>query len=409
MTLTLTKAFAAHGLRAYVNGEPGMVLPMSEEIHGAIAADELAKTGKTVSAGQLIVMANRKGEVLNMGARNDIRLAITRKDGTEDLIGGAYGNYDRVADAHAVIALKREAKRDAKNVVRENERIAKEYASAIQRGETPEEPTYREPKFADDAFDKVVAYVSAVETYLANTIEHSFDVEAKSNALDGLSRLKGAQKNVLDAEDLAKAREARELRQRIGELNPNHADAVKPAATAYQADDAGVAASDAVDTLSIEGQGFSDRQMSMLRANPTLCNEVFSVLTTTPPGRLTARKLDHADFETAEQELGRFEEMAWSKTALDGIVEVLKDRMPGYNFKAKIYEVEGADVMLMRDDVGAYLYAWDSASRVAEINVKDEVLYTFTEKDVPSEDELDALRRQVHDMTFEVPDEISFG
>lgn len=408
-THDLKKAFADFGMRAYYNGEPARVLALSPAVYAKMLDGELAKTGQTVSEGQMIVTAAGKGTVLNMGARNDLQFVIPRKDGSEEIVRGGYGNTDRLADAHAILALQRDAKRDAKNVARENERLAKEFAAAIQRGETVEEPEYRQNKFADDAFDKANTFVEAVETYLAQNTVHGYDAESVTQSGTAIERLRRSMKNVLDDEDLAKAKEARELRQRIGELNTDHEKALPPKAAVYEAEDAGQAARDAVESLDLGGEGFSARQMAMLSSNTVLSKEVFGVLTTTPIQAVTARMLSRVDFETAEQELGRFEEMDWSTKAVAGIREVLKERMPGYDFRAKIYEIEGADVMLVQDPVGSYLYSWDSASRVAEINVKDQILYTFTEKDVPSDAELEDLRRIAHDLSFDATEEITFG
>jgi len=62
----------------------------------------------------------------------------------------------------------------------------------------------------------------------------------------------------------------------------------------------------------------------------------------------------------------------------------------------------------VRDHVGAYLYSWDSASRVAEINVRDRVLSTFTEADVPTDEMIDAARVTVQELRYDNGAEIDF-
>ena len=128
----------------------------------------------------------------------------------------------------------------------------------------------------------------------------------------------------------------------------------------------GDGAARAVDSVIAESEGFNEMQMLAQAPNEPLTEEVFGALTSTPPEEIPIFQLSDADHETALRRFEAREEAAWAEPARSRVAGILAERMPDYRFETRFFEHESADVMLVRDHAGAYLYAWDSATRAVD-------------------------------------------
>ncbi|MFG6084239.1 hypothetical protein ACEUZ9_000488 [Paracoccus litorisediminis] len=403
---TLKEAFAEGGMRATYKGQTAIILPIDQATYAAMGAAELSKVGQGVAAGNMLVSwtedGQRRGSVLDAFAGNDLAFKISRTDGQE----GTFNASNITNAVKRLIEASREDIRERKALIESNAKLKADHEAAIAAGEKVEEPVYGVPTYADGAFAKIPALTRTIQASIAAAVNDGWaDIREKSELLMAAHELGKVQANSLTREEMAKVAEARALRQAIGEIKGT----VKAELGPYEAEDAGLAAREAVEALEIQGRGFSDVQMAALAGNSVIRKEVFSVLTTTDVHDLTAMMLDHQDFRLAQQTMARFEEKNWAPEAIGNIRKVLADRIPGYDFDARVYTTEGADVMLVRDHVGCYLYSWDSASRVPEIDVNGKILQTASENDVPSDEQLEALRTELKDLRYDNGAEIDFG
>ncbi len=405
MPLTIREAFAAHALRAEYESQPAMVLPVTDRIAANLADGALPD--QDVEPGQLLVAWNengaRRGKVLEQNAGNDVVFLIPRSDGTDVRVPAS----SLRSAALRLIGMAREDVRDRRDALAENDAAQEAFDAAVERGETPEPVVPRIPAFADGAFDRVDDVIRCVDAGIARTLDDPFaDIVAKSAALAARYDMGRANANVLTPEQMERITTARALREEIGALQPEHPQALAPAGQPYRGEGK---AKNSVDAMDISGQGFSAAQMSAVAGNPVLVREVFSVLTTTPAQDLVAKHLDATGFASVVQDLARHAENDWSVDALASVGAVLADRMPGYRFDTRMYTKDDTDILLVRDHAGAYLYAWDRESRVAEINVNDRILSTYSEADVPGDDDLHALRIAVREMRHDNGAEIDFA
>jgi len=408
MPQNIKTAFTENALRAEFRGKSAKVLPIPAVLLANFDQDALAQSvGQTVQVGTLLVGwmegAERRGMVLNPNAGNDLTFLIPLTGGGDERVPA--GNLQRAAVR--LFEMGRESVRDHVRVAEANEALRAEHQKALTKDPDAAEPEYQTPRFPIDAFARVPGLLSCVEDGIRATLEDPFtDIAAKSQAYAAQYEIGRANANVLTLEQMGKVTEYRVLREEIGALQPGHALALARPAAAYGGD--GEAARDLIEALPVRGSGFTVAQMSAIAGNPVISREVFGALTTTPPMQLNAKVLSAQDYGLVVQELGRHEERTWAPQALGRISEILGDRIPGYQFQARLFSKEDADVLMVRDHVGAYLYSWDSASRVAEINVRDRVLSTYTELDVPSDQVIDAARVAVQELRYDNGEEIDF-
>lgn len=407
MPLNVKTAFAQNAMRAEFRGLPAKVLPLTTELMAEFDAAELAASvGRTVQAGNLLVGwmegAERRGMVLNPNAQNELTFLIPLTAGGDERVPA--GDLQRAAVR--LFEMGRESVRDHVRVAEENERLRAEHGKALEKDPDAPAPELLQPRHPADAFGRVAGLLSCVQAGITSTLEDPFaDIVARSKAYAAQYEIGRANANVLTPEQMSRVTEYRALREGIGGLQPTHELALAPPAATYEGD--GEAARELLDEIPV-GTGFNAAQMSAMAANPVIVKEVFGALTTTPAMQLGARMLSAQDRELVLQDLARHEERTWAPEALNRISEILGDRMPGYRFEAQLFSKDEADVLLVRDHVGAYLYSWDSASRVAEINVRDRVLSTYTEAAVPSDEQIEAARAALQELRYDNGTEIDF-
>lgn len=407
MPTSINDAFKTRGIRAEFEGMPAMVVPVDT----ALAADlDQGKIKQGVTAGQMLLSWNdgtsRNGKVINADARTDITLLIKRNDG-----GDLRVPANRMTDATiALVQAEASARENAAAVEKANEEARTAYQDALARGEQAAEPEDREPEFAENAFARVDGLVSCVkESQLAIKADDFSDIAAKAAADSFTAKLREATRNDLTGSEKRMAEEARTLRAEIAMLNAGHAQAAEAVMPApYEGD--GEAAREMMGAMPYDPDGISAAQSSAMAANPdmNLVRRLFSVATTTPAMQVERRALSHAGFSTFAQELAKHENKEAGEAILPRMAAVTTDAMEGYKWQGKIYTKDGADILLMRDEYAAFAYAWDSESRVGELNVEATVLAQLTRDDVPTEEQLEELRATVADLRHDNGAEVNF-
>jgi hypothetical protein len=411
---TINEAFKAHGLKAEYEGMAAVVLPVTAEL----AADlDQSKIAQGVGSGQMLLSWNdgekRNGKVIHADARTDVTILIPRNDG-EDLRVSA----KRMTDAALTLLTAQKASiDDIARVDRKNTKAVTKYEEATTafeaaggRGDVPKEPKVRVAEFDADAFTKVATFVTCVkESQLAIKADPLADIAAKAAADGFTGKMRNLTRNDLTSAQKVMADEARTLKAEIAMLSPEHKDAAAgfvPAA--YEGDRE--AARDMMASLPNDPQGISAAQNSAMAQNPdmNLVNRLFSVATTTPVMQVEKRALSHAGFKTFAQELVKHVNKDAADTILPRMAAVTTDAMEGYKWGGQVYTKDGADILLMRDEYAAFAYAWDSESRVGEINVEATVLQNLTAEDVPTKDELEALRATVEELRHNNGAEVNF-
>lgn len=404
---TINEAFKANGIRAEYEGKPAMVLP----IDAALAAELEGGPKQGVAAGQMLLSWNdngdRKGKVINSDARTDITLLVRREDKSDLRVPA-----ERMADATlSLLAAAKAARENAADVAQANTEAQEAYAAALARGETLEEPEQIKAEFPDNAFARVDRLVSCVKAAQLAIKEDPFaDIAAKAAADGFTAKLRDATRTSLTRKEQAQVEEAQKLRAEIALLNPQHADAaiaVVPAA--YQGD--GEAARELMDAMPYDADGISAAQSSAMAANPDmkLVNRLFSVATTTPVMALQRRALSHAGLSTFTQELAKYENKDAGLAILPRMQAVTADAMEAYKWQGKIYTKDGADILLMRDEYAAFAYAWDSESRIAELDVQAAVLAVMEDAEVPSDEDLEELRNTFAELRHDNGADVDFG
>jgi len=410
MPITLKQAFADHGIAVQYRGHPATLLPVTDAL--AVELDP-AGVPQPVQAGQMIAAwndgARRHGAVLNGDARNDIGIAVTRRDGTEAVIGQGAGSIFDLAVA--VLRAKRGSQEETARIDAENAEAARVHEAAVARGETVAPPEPRESTFTADAFDRAVTIVPFAQQIARIIKADAFaDIAVKAHADTAMGRISELTRETLLPEDKARVDEAWRIRAEISILSPGHADAapaVLPAA--YEGD--GEAARELMSGLPRDPEGVSAAQRSAMAVggNRDFSTRVFSVATTTPAHRLVASPLSHAGMRTLDQELARYENTESGPAIIARMQAVTRDAMPTYDWQGKLYTRDGADVLLMRDQYAAFVYAWDADSRIADVDVEQTVLRRPNANDIPTDAELERLRGVLQGLRHDNGAEIDFG
>ena len=410
--LNIRDALKDHGIRAEYKGMHAMVLPVDAEMMSRLDQKQIRKSGiDGVDAGQMILSWNedgeRRGKVINADANNDIVFLVERNDGTHLRI-----STKNMANATLeLVKAMNGAKNDIAETAARNEEAKKSYKRAKKNGEKDLlKPIPELPAFDISAFEPVSGLVSCMkESRKAIKKDRLSDISTKANADTFSARLRDATRDDLTDKERRAAEEACNLRAEIHALNPEHPDAVAAIIPPpYKGN--GEAARNMMNALP-DAEGISQETyiaMANVPMTPALFQRLFSVSTTTPPSSIERRGLSHADFMTYGQELAKYINQDASDAILPRMAAVVKDTMEHYRWKGTIFSKDGADILLMRDEYGAYCYTWDSDSRIDEINVEEAVLAQLTQDDVPSDKVLEDLRQTLSVLRFDSGAEVDF-
>lgn len=426
MPKTMNEAFRELGMRAEYEGDYVTVLPLTRELIDDLGGAEAvaAKAGQNVTPGQLFAHLRKDGQsrglVLNARAENDLSILVRRTEGDYRRVEA--GKADRAYNE--LMGMARDARREAKAVAEANARAQADYEAAIERGDHVDQPEMATPTYADDAFDFLPHFGAAVREAIglragARVISVAERVETLGAQLE-MGRVNA---DNLTRDEMDRIARERGMREEIGRLNAGHPLALAGPGEAYTQDPQETR--ELMSQLPLQ-RGSGRPVALMMPANfGKLIENIFKVMTTTPVHALYREQISPASREAVAQTLGRnrmatFETGAgvgagrgagqeWAQAALARVGTVLGGAMEDYAYRAELFSRDGADVMLISDFNGDYIYAWDSASRVAEFDVEGRILSTYTEDDVPSDERLEEVKSALDDVRFDVDGDIDFG
>lgn len=408
MSNVLNEALKSKGMNATYEGKPARLLPISASVleeHPGLAD---AKIGKQIVAGDMIVTwrgenGKPKGEILDPLAENELAIMVRKSDGEDYRVEAS--NIGNAVERLSGLFL--EDRQNVKDVAAANAKGEKEHRAAIARGEIDEDEVFTpaKPRFESGAFENLDTLVGGLKARLSAEYGNDFSgLPGKTLAALGELQVTKATRNTLTGDELTKAKEAHALRIEIAKLENN-----TPDAAAVEREHGNERVEAALEDLRTSGEGYSAAQMAAMAPNAELVTLAFKPLTTASPYEIQARRIGPRDANTVLQDLRRHEDTEWAPGAIAKTRALLQDRMPGYDFKAKVFSRDGADMMLVADHAGAVLYAWDSETRVQEFDTAAD-MKVFTAADVPTDEELEALRAQARDLRYNaVGDEIDFS
>ena len=362
MSETIKAALAASGLRAELRGRRVAILPVTAQVLDEVGAEALeAAAGRRVRPGDLVAFRSPDGaaggEAIDPEDGGDLEFLAELADGSEmrfparslsracaDLLCAWSGDMERRKEGNAARPGAAGApERDAE-------------------GESPEAPA---PAFAEGALRGVSALVDCVEQGMRAALDSPAAAPPeRSQALTAQHRLGLARLGIAPEEhEIAQQEEGAAPPGQGGAAGLGaQAPGWDPAADCPKGD--GVAR--AVDSVIADPEGFNEMQERAQDPNEPLTGEVFGALTSTAPCDVHVIRLSEADHERGLRRLEEREEAAWAEPARSRVAGILAERMPDYRFETRFFEHESADVMLVRDHAGAYLYAWDSATRAVD-------------------------------------------
>lgn len=427
MPKTLTEAFREYGIRAEYEGDFVTVLPLTagliEDMGGQAPLRNLV--GQDVKPGQLVAHSRKdgvsRGLVLNARAENDLSILIRRNDGDYKRVEA--GKIDRAYTA--LVKMSHDARREARAVAEANEKAQADYEAAVERGERVDAPVPAQPTYAAGSFAFLDQFGQSVrEAVGLRAGARVISIAEKVEALAAQMEIGRVNSEVLTREEMGRIARERSMREEIGAVNPDHPLALRGAGEPYTKDPE--AARNMMSSLPLHRAGIRPYGGASFANAGQLIANIFAVMTTTPMSGLQVQPINPASREAVSQVLGRNrlaswessragtrgagEGHEWARAALERVGLVLGSAMESYEYEAELFSRDGADVLVISDFNGDYVYSWDSDSRVAEFDVEGRILSTYTEADVPSDERLEEVKAALDDVRFEVQeDEIDFG
>ena len=360
MSETIKAALAANGLRAELRGRRVAILPVTAQVLDEVGAEALAEAaGRRVRPGDLVAFWSPDGaaggEAIGPEDGGDLEFLAELADGSEMRFPAR--SLSR-ACADLLYAWSGDmARRMEGNAARPGAADAPERAA---EGEAPDAPA-----FAEGALRGVPALVECVEQGARAVLDSPAAAPPeRSRALAAQHAIDMARLGDASAEHGVESGGHGAAPQGQGGAAGRIAQAPvwDPAAELS----GGVGTARATDSVIADPEGFNEMQERAQDPNAPLTGEVFGALTSTAPSDVHVTRLSDTDHERGLRRLEASEEAAWAEPARSRVAGILADRMPDYRFETRFFEHEGADVMLVRDHAGAYLYAWDSATRAVQ-------------------------------------------
>ena len=355
MSEEIKAALAASGLQAELRGRRAAILPVTAQVLDDVGAEALNEVaGRRVRPGDLMAFWSPDGDA---GGE-----AVSPEDGAHlefltQLVDGSEMRFSAGDLARACADLMGASRDDAA--------LRMEGVAARQGGADMPEAAQGGPSaapesgFAEGALRGVPALLECVGQGLRATLDSpAASAPERSRALAAQHRIDSAR---LGAAPDDRGAEAQGQDGAAGRLA--QAPGRDPAAESPQGD--GVARA-AADSVIADPEGFNEMQLRALEPIEPLTEEVFGALTSTEPWEIHVTQLSDADHERALRGIEDSAEAVWAEPARSRVAGILAERMPDYRFEARFFEHEGADIMLMRDHAGAYLYAWESDTRAVD-------------------------------------------
>jgi hypothetical protein len=408
MPKTLNDALKEAGLNAKYDGNPARLLPISSSVLNEYPGVRNANIGKPIGAGDMIVTwraenGKMKGKAIDPLAMNDLGIVVRLSDGGEKVVSAA--GVGEVIEQLA--GMVKEDRTNRSEIEEDNRKAEKAHAKAIAKGDIDDDEPFtpKKPTYADGEFKNLGHLVSCMKARLSNEYNNDFvGLSGRSEAALGELKLTKATRDVLTAEELAKAHEAETLRNEIRKMAEG-AEVAAPVEREHGLE----RVEELMEDLPITGADLSPAQMAAMMPNSELTTLAFKPLTSTPLSEIQAKVLSPRDVNSLLQEMAPYEDTDWAPAAIEKTRALLTDRMANYTFNAKIFSRDGVDVMLVSDHAAAVLYSWDVETRVPNYDTRAD-LKVYQLSDVPTDEELEDLRNTVRDMRYDVGnDEIDFS
>lgn len=429
MPVNIKELFKTHGVNIELNGAKGMGLPITEETLANNPAAELSEVsgGHAVVAGDMLTATvalddngnpklndngrpKRVGGYIKLGVDNQLSLMIPRAE--EGAAPYALDASNTRRAAAQLIRMERDAKFEVAKIAEDHEEAMVAYNNAVEDGERVEEPVARTPRHDPAVFARFEGFISAAQAVIAAEVGGAFaSVEERKNELMASFEIRNEQRKTLSPEQMSKAAEARSLKEQIAAMNPDHPMALRSIAGTYTGN--GEAAEKAVEALRDGPIGVRfNKGIPKMGPAADLIDPLVASFTTEKPENVYMAALSGSQRRRFEQEMGRYANPEIG-TVLKGQIDgVMNDRMAHYSCDAQFFTHKGVD-MLMVSDVESqrsgtvFLYVMDAEARSVDLDI-EALNRPATEEDVPTDEQLVALRAAVTEMTFDNGEDIDF-
>ncbi|PZO75038.1 MAG: hypothetical protein DI629_17665 [Mesorhizobium amorphae] len=415
----------------------------------ADGAEDVAPGDKSVAAGSALVSwmdeGKRMGTVIPLNAAS---VTVTLRDEANDedvsfRVGGAdlgeviaqqnrvYGLIDssmrarRAAAEAADAAAQPVAEQDPADEP-EEVRIARIAAAVVKAANAPaeRERAGRKPLSLSDSDLKIAIMAAyAGDDALVAAIKDpglmaTVDLAEMSMVYMHIARVNENAFGSISPEEMLMAERAREIRQRIHEIDPDNVDAMpgteEPRDSRPDDHDALEAADrvrEVISGLNVVPEMTERRMRSNagLSGDMTLFLKVMSRVTTAGLGSgLEALPVSAATVRSLGYALGTEGISDEWTGAVDRAVRITLEPIirSGYDFKAKFFEKDDVTLMIVSDQADAVVYAFPSETRV--LNPVETIRAPITREEVVDAEGLDLLREKLNEMTRDNAAEIDF-
>lgn len=199
--------------------------------------------------------------------------------------------------------------------------------------------------------------------------------------------------------DLGMKSRADILRAKIGQINPDHPDALGNAATLSSVMRDAVGANIPPVTRPSTGMTIDEASLRrMIDASDTLRIDVLGTLTRLPPKRISAAAISLDNLPTLDRALAS---SRLSGGWVDGIRarmnSLTEDLMEGYSCDIDLFSTRGRDLLVVRDAMSqqsnaAYIYSWPTKERLTIANTSDGLVLNISPEEIPDRREIMRLR-----------------
>ena len=244
--------------------------------------------------------------------------------------------------------------------------------------------------------------ISTVQTFVHDVADRTGDMDFERSGLmmNVLANMDGAP----TPQGLDRYLEARVLRERIRQLDPDHPEAGRDdnaTVTQWLRDhEIDREASTGISVRSPTGAMVNDNALrDAVLANDTLCRQVFRPLTKTPIDDLSIGLLSGEEYDQLHQTLQEQEEILsgeWVDKAVGKVEETVSQALgERYEYEVAIASSDGRDVMLVKEPQFGmhYFYSWNTADRRPLLEIDGEPgIPTISPEEIPSAERVEALR-----------------
>lgn len=422
MPIDMNALFRDRGITIELDGSRGIGIPFSAPLLETLDREALnEKTRQRVSpgdmvvattvrdeAGQLKLDANgrpvRAGGYLKLGARNDLTLMVPRAD--------APGEFTRVdardtrRAAAALIRMEREARHEVARNAEAHAAAMDAYQAAVARNEQVEAPTLKAPTHDPAGFARFSGFIAAAEAVISKEIGNPFATaeERRSEMMASLA-IRNEQRNQLTPQQMDRIAQAESLREQIARLAPEHPAGQQAIVAPYHGD--GEALQEGIKRIQAAGGGHFRTGVMRGGQADALIRPLMATFTRMDPSEVRCAQVSPDQRRMFEQVMSRHENEEIADSVRPRIEGIMSERMPGYTCATRFFAHQGVDYLMVNDIGGTFVYAADSAARTQDLDI-ERLNRIPTEADVPDEDQIQALRATLAELTFDNGAEVDF-